>query len=390
MTLELHALSVGYRQGRRSHSVLQDVTLMARPGELTALIGPNGAGKSTLLRSIAGLQPLLAGHITLDGADLARMPADERARRQAVVLTERVAPGMLTARELVALGRHPHTGFTGRLSPADWDIVDRALDDVDATSLADRDLSELSDGERQRVMTARALAQETSLLLMDEPSAFLDAPGRVALTGLVGRIAADQDKIVILSTHEVELALRVADMVWLVDRAGTVHAATPEEIVLTGTLGAVFDSDQLQFDPASFGFVLTGDRVTGRVRITGQPHPVVANLLSRRGWLIVDDDGPVAAELRFTPDAPPVTGMPAPGTSGGVTGTLTAEGRTVPINGIRALDLALRELAQEPAGQPFIRSNQAAPTEPNGSRPELTAASRSSAVRRTLSTNSSG
>lgn len=376
MTLRLESIAVGYREGRRSRAVLDDVTLTAHPGQLTALIGPNGVGKSTLLRSIAGLQPLLGGTVTLDGVDLRTMPPDERARRQAIVLTERVAPGTLTVRELVSLGRHPHTGFTGRLGLQDWRIVDQALADVGATALAERDLSELSDGERQRVMTARALAQEPSLLLLDEPSAFLDAPGRVALTGLVSRIAADRDKIVILSTHEVELALRVADVMWVVDRAGRVHSATPEELVLAGTLNDVFDSDQLRFDPSTFGFVLTGQRVAGRVRLTGPPHPAIVNLLTRRGWVVVDEDSRADVELRCAeqPEA-------------GACAVLAVDGRTETIDSVAALDAALRQLA---GGQAFMRSSQDAPTDPNGSLPARTASSSRSAVRRTLSTNPTG
>lgn len=262
--LTIRRATVGYRDRRTPTPVLREVDLVARSGELTALIGPNGAGKSTLLRSVAGLQPLLGGEILLDGSRLDALSPAERARRQAVVLTERVAPGILTARELVALGRHPHTGFTGRLRPADWDIVDASLESVDASHLAARDLAELSDGERQRVMTARALAQEPDLLLMDEPSAFLDAPGRVMLTGLVSTIAAEQDRIVILSTHEVELVLRIADWIWLVDREGHAHQGTPTDMVEAGLLNTVFDSPQLTFDPDSFGFILTHQRTRRR------------------------------------------------------------------------------------------------------------------------------
>ncbi|MDO5683773.1 MAG: ABC transporter ATP-binding protein, partial [Propionibacteriaceae bacterium] len=145
--LRLEALTVGYQLGwGRTKEVVRDIDVTARPGELTALIGPNGTGKSTLLRTVAGLQKVLAGSISLDGHDLARMSAAERARHQSIVLTERVAPGRLTARELVGLGRHPHTGFDGRLTARDHRIVEESIAAVGATSLADRDLAELSDG----------------------------------------------------------------------------------------------------------------------------------------------------------------------------------------------------------------------------------------------------
>lgn len=281
--LRLAALSAGYRHGRRKRVVLPDLDALARPGELTALIGPNGTGKSTLLRTVAGLQPALGGEALLDGARLDRMSATTRARRQAIVLTDRVAPGRLSARELVALGRHPHTGFTGALTAADRAVVDEALEVVGASALAGRDITELSDGERQRVMTARALAQEPRLLLMDEPSAFLDAPGRVALAGLVRRIAREREAVVVVSTHEVELMLQVADRIWLLDREGRLHSGIPEDLLVSGLLNDVFDSDDLAFDPVTCSFRLTAQPV-GRVFVTGSRPPGLDRLLARTRW----------------------------------------------------------------------------------------------------------
>lgn len=298
--LHLEAVSVGYRDGRRTRTVLSQVCVLARPGEFTALVGPNGTGKSTLLRTIAGLQPPLAGHSWLDGVSLHRLSAADRSRLQAVVLTERVAPGRLSAREMVALGRHPHTGFLGRLTVDDERIVDDALADVGATSLAHRDLAELSDGERQRVMTARALAQQPRLLLMDEPSAFLDAPGRVGLMGLVRRIAVEHDVVAIVSTHEIELALQVADRLWLLDRDGVLHGGTPEELSYSGLLGEVFNSPDLVFDAVSGGFTLTGGE-RGTVRVSGPGRPELHRLLSRRGWR-VRQDGPASIEVTAVGD----------------------------------------------------------------------------------------
>lgn len=331
---ELHLTDavVGYRDRGRTKVVLDGVTLVARPGELTALIGPNGSGKSTLLRSIAGLQPFFGGSITLGGASLSALSASDRARLQAVVLTERVAPGILTARELVGLGRHPHTGITGRLTARDWEQVDAALTCVGAGALAHREVSELSDGERQRVMTARALAQEPRMLLMDEPSAFLDAPGRVSLTGMVGAIAAEQNRIVILSTHEVELVLRVADWVWLVDHDGTVRQGRPEELVLDGEFNRVFDSPRLLFNPDTLGFELIGDPDrTRHLRVGGDLPGVVLNLITRRGWQVVD--GPAELELVAR------TGM---------AWEVRRDGRTHRVEGIAALDATLRAVGPAP------------------------------------------
>ncbi|MBP2706136.1 ABC transporter ATP-binding protein [Microbispora sp. RL4-1S] len=285
--LRLDGVCAGY-PGRRGHAprrVLDGLAATAASGELTVLIGPNGTGKSTLLRTMAGLQPALGGRVLVDGGAVEAIPAPELARRLAVVLTERDVPALLTARELAALGRHPHTGFTGRLSAADHDVVAWALEAVHAAHLADRPVTELSDGERQRVLVARALAQEPSAILLDEPTAFLDVTSRVALMGLLRRLARDRGLAVVVSTHDLELALRVADRLWLLTPGGLLHTGTPEELTVAGLIGAAFDGDELSFDPASGVFVLReGD--AGRLRVTaGDNHtPLLERALAREGW----------------------------------------------------------------------------------------------------------
>ncbi|MGH3969757.1 MAG: ABC transporter ATP-binding protein, partial [Mycobacterium sp.] len=169
--IELCDLTIGYHRRRRATTVAAGLRALARRGELTVLLGPNGCGKSTLIRTLCGLQPALDGRVLLDGADLARVGADELARRVAVVLTDRIDPGLLSARELVGLGRIPHLRLGARLSPRDHAVVDWALAAVRAEHLAARPAAELSDGERQRVLTARALAQQPSVLVLDEPTA---------------------------------------------------------------------------------------------------------------------------------------------------------------------------------------------------------------------------
>jgi iron complex transport system ATP-binding protein len=248
MRLVTRSLTVGHRR----RPLLRDLDLTATG--FTALLGPNGAGKSTLLHTVAGLLPPLAGRVELEGLDLTRLDPRARARRVAVVLTERVDTGLLTAGELVALGRHPHTGARGVLGPDDRAAVAAALAAVRAERFADRRAAHLSDGERQRVLVARALAQEPDLLLLDEPTAFLDAPSRVAVTGLLARIARERGIVVLASTHDVEPALRSADRVWLVGRDGGVVQGGPEEV--GDAVGAAFDSDELAFDPGSGTFVV--------------------------------------------------------------------------------------------------------------------------------------
>ncbi|MDS1270316.1 ABC transporter ATP-binding protein [Lipingzhangella sp. LS1_29] len=293
--LVLEQLSVGYRDsGRNWVPVLRQVTAEARRGELTVLLGPNGAGKSTLVRTVCGLAPPLSGHCYLDGVDLARMSDSERSRSLAVVLTERGVPGLVRARELVALGRHPHTGLTGRLNAHDHRRIAWALAAVGASDLAERRVGELSDGERQRVFTARALAQEPSALLLDEPTAFLDITGRVAVTSLLRQLAEGQHLAVVVCTHDLELALRVADMVWLVSR-GQLRSGTPEELSLSGEIGAVFDGDDLVFDTDSGTFRPHGSPEQRRSAVVSGTEPaaaMTARALRRVGWHVPGPDEP--------------------------------------------------------------------------------------------------
>ncbi|PCG82946.1 ABC transporter [Streptomyces sp. WZ.A104] len=305
--LATQGLAVGYRtrSPRRrgaGRAVLSGLELEARAGELTVLLGPNGAGKSTLLRTLCGLLPPLGGRIRIGGADLTHRQPASLARRLAVVLTDRVDPGLLSVRELAGLGRHPHTGFTGRLTAADHAAVEWALKAVGAEHLADRAAAELSDGERQRVLTARALAQEPEVVLLDEPTAFLDVPSRVALTVLLRDLARDKGLTVVVSTHDLELALRVADAVWLVDRDSRVHAGAPEDLIRGGAVAAAFDADHLAFDPVSGSF---GLRRTARAAVAVDAAPDVLPLLERalaREGLAVAEPGAPGALTRVSCD----------------------------------------------------------------------------------------
>ena len=239
--LETHALTIGYAPPRRApKAVARGLDLAVSRGDFVCLLGPNGAGKSTLLRTLAGLQKPLAGTVILEGRDLYGMTSQERARNVAVVLTDRISPGLLTGWGLVALGRTPHTGFLGTLSPADERAVQEAVEAVGATALADRPVVELSDGERQKLMIARALAQETPLILLDEPTAFLDAARRVEILTLLRDLAHDVGRAVIVSTHEVHLALELADSLWLMDGRAGFAAGPPSTLLSNGSFQAAF------------------------------------------------------------------------------------------------------------------------------------------------------
>ncbi len=264
-------LDVGYASRRQRTTVLAGVTVAAEAGELIAVLGPNGAGKSTLLRTLAGLQPALGGRVELLGRSLAELRPRELARRIGVVLPERVRVGLMRAFDLVALGRHPHTGWLGRLKPSDREKVEEALADAGVAELSARDVATLSDGERQKVMIARALAQESTVMILDEPTAFLDLPARVEIMALLLRLARGrEERAVLLSTHDLDLALASADRVWLLDGRGGLACGVPEDLVLNGAFGAAFERGPVRYDAASGSFRTT-------------PHPAAAVVFSGAG-----------------------------------------------------------------------------------------------------------
>jgi len=291
-------LAVGYRTRRTRRAVLENVNLAVYPGELVCLLGPNGIGKSTLLRTVARMQPPLWGTVELEGADIGSITQAELARRLGVVLTERVAVEALPVRRIVELGRYPHSGWFGRLTDQDRRAVDWAIDAVGARHLAARDFSRLSDGERQRVMIARALAQEPVVLVLDEPTAFLDVPSRVELMGLLRQLTRDGQLAVVVSTHDLELALRTADVVWLVMPGGELMTGAPEDVVLAGGLAQAFEGRQIRFHPEERSFrLLTGDRGEAVVRGSGLRAAMAAAVLEREGYVVAKSPDPCALSV---------------------------------------------------------------------------------------------
>jgi iron complex transport system ATP-binding protein len=253
--LRLCGLTTGYRDPRR-HSIVVARGLEAelRGGELVCLLGPNGAGKSTLLNTLSGALPPLSGRVLLLDDEVHALPASARARRIGVVLTDRIATGLLTAYQVVCLGRHPYTDWLGRLSGRDHEIVAWALKATGALDLKERWMGELSDGERQRVLVARALAQEPQALLLDEVTAFVDLPHRVQLMRLLRAVARSSGAAILLSTHDLDLALRTADRLWLLTRDAGLIQGAPEDLVLSGAFESAFRGDGVEFDPASGSF----------------------------------------------------------------------------------------------------------------------------------------
>jgi iron complex transport system ATP-binding protein len=279
---------VGFRAGHRvKRVVIENLSLSVGAGEFICLLGPNGAGKSSLLRTLAGVQPPLDGTVDLAGSDLNQMPRAEVARQLATVLTDQHDTGRLTGRDLVSLGRHPYTGWFGRLDEHDDEVVNRALATVSVAHLAERTVAELSDGERQRLMIARALAQQPAIILLDEPAAFLDVTARVELVALLQRLAREHQLAIVLATHDLELALRSADRMWLLGSDGRLAAGLPEDVVAHGLLDRAFPNANWAFDPIQWRFVFCGEP-TGVATVTGTSlHASLARrILEREGFLV--------------------------------------------------------------------------------------------------------
>ncbi|MFN4040198.1 MAG: ABC transporter ATP-binding protein [Brevundimonas sp.] len=294
---EIEGLEIGY--GRTVLSTLENV--LVEPGEFICLLGRNGQGKSTLLRTLAGFISAVNGEARLDGRPVPQWPASERARKVAVVLTDRPMVGSLRVHELVAMGRQPYTGWTGALSDKDREICDGSLKQVEAAHLRDRFVDSLSDGERQRVMIARALAQRPRVMLLDEITAFLDLPSRVTITATLRRIAHETGVSIILSSHDLELSLNAADRVWLLPGGGRFIDGAPEDVALSGAIGEAFDQANLAFSLLNGRFETRGGhRGTVFIEANGPSAVWLGRAVERLGFSVGGAEADAEAIVRQT------------------------------------------------------------------------------------------
>lgn len=243
-TVELHDLSLGY--GERA--LFENANIGFGWGEFTALIGRNGTGKSTLLRTIAALSKPQSGHVTVNGTPLDQMPRREIAAQISFVSTDEVRITNLKVTDVVALGRAPYTNWIGSLTVDDKAIVKESLRLVGMSDFALKGMDTLSDGERQRVMIARALAQDTPIILLDEPTAFLDIPNKYEICLLLRELAHQQGKCIIFSTHDLNIALELCDTIAMIE-GGRFYYGTTDMLVTEGDLQRLFDGTPLLFDP---------------------------------------------------------------------------------------------------------------------------------------------
>lgn len=287
--LRAENLRIGYLLGKKEIKVCDGMNFELKRGELVALLGPNGAGKSTLLRTLSSsLQPL-SGNVFYSGRLLKNISQRDLSRKISVVLTDHTQAGGLTVSELVSLGRQPYTGFFGRLKARDLRLVDEAINSVGLSFKSNSYMAELSDGERQKAMIAKALVQETDVLLLDEPAAFLDVASKLELMALLRQIAVERNCAVLFSSHDVEQALTLSDKLWLMGRDELLCGGT-EDMVLQGHLFDLFRSNNVRFDLGSGVYRLCSD-TSASVSVKAQDLSLLfwaKNALLRNGYGITD------------------------------------------------------------------------------------------------------
>lgn len=283
-TILLESLTIGYRQKNGHKYVAERINATVYSGELTCLLGANGVGKSTLLRTMTANQPMIDGEVYYLGKRLSSYSPKMLSSIISIVLTDRVAIKNLSVSDLVGMGRSPYTGFWGTISGTDRKIIDEAIEMVGISHLKRRMIHTLSDGERQKVMIAKALAQQTPIILLDEPTAFLDFPSKVEMMQLLHKLSRQTGKTIFLSTHDLDLALQIADRIWLMDGKSGMQMGTPEDLSLDGTLRVFFERKGIAFDPDSGLFrVENASRSEVTMRGEGYRYQMARKALQRNG-----------------------------------------------------------------------------------------------------------
>jgi len=283
--LSVNNVTIGYKNKKQNRAVAENVNLGIRNGEMVCLLGPNGCGKSTLMRSIAGLQQSFSGDIYINNADINTLSPTERASQLSLVLTDKLAVTGISVTNIVAVGRYPYTNSMGKLKDEDIAVINRSLEKCGLQGYENRLYAELSDGEKQRVMIARALAQDTPLMMLDEPTAHLDLPNRIEMMKTMRKLAKETQKAILISTHELDLALQWADTIWIMNNSGTIETGTPEDLVLNGTLSKVFGNDSFFFDMMAGNFKMRHEQ-NGAIELIGSgvQYEWTKRALSREGY----------------------------------------------------------------------------------------------------------
>ncbi len=287
--LKVNNLSVGYNSG--SSLLHSGINVDVKNGEFICLLGPNGAGKSTLIKTLSGFLQPMDGEVYYGNKNLKTLPESQISKMVSVVLTDRIQIQNLTVFELVALGRTPYTGFFGKLTLDDIKLVNKAIEEVGLKNFSYKSIDKMSDGERQKAMIAKALVQETPFIILDEPTAFLDLPAKLEIMQLLKRLSSEKGRGILLSTHDLEMALQIADKIWLLAQGKELKVGIPEDLVLSNDFKTFFEREGVVFDNNSGSFkyqrvnskpiVLEGDSVALKW---------VGRALYRQGYKTVDED----------------------------------------------------------------------------------------------------
>ncbi len=255
--LSAQHLNIGYQHKKEADTIARDINLAFAEGNLIALIGANGIGKSTLLRTLTGIQKPLTGEVLLNDKNITTYTSKQLAHNLAVVLTESLPPSNLSVFELVALGRQPYTNWMGKLSTDDLDKVNEAVALTQIGHIAHKKHFEISDGQLQKVLIARALAQDTPLIVLDEPTTHLDLQHKVNLIKLLKKLASETGKCILYSTHDLDLALQLSNEIVVMTSVSTVQG-TPQKLIATNTFDTLFKDSSIRFDALKGGFIVNG------------------------------------------------------------------------------------------------------------------------------------
>jgi len=253
--LQAKDLSIGYRNKKNITCISENINLSLHKGNLVCLLGKNGIGKSTLLRTLTRVQPQLSGDILIGEQQLEAIPSADLAKKMSLVLTERIPENNLTVYELIALGRQPYTNWVGTLTEEDHRYIDLAIQQTNIKDIIYKKHFELSDGQLQKVMIARALSQNTEIIILDEPTAHLDVHNKIEIFTLLKTLSKELNKTILISTHEIHLALQLADALWLMNEKGIISGDT-ENLIANESVSKLFTSDLVKFDLKSRQFII--------------------------------------------------------------------------------------------------------------------------------------
>ena len=298
IAIELKDLTIGYRKGNIQLKILEKLSARLHKGEMVCLVGENGVGKSTLLRTISGVQQPLSGKVLINQRPLEEISSMDLARTIILVLTDRIYACNLSVKELVALGRYPYTNWLGKLRKEDHQKIDWALEITGTKYLEDQLISELSDGQFQKTLIARALAQDSDMIILDEPTAHLDIVNKITILKLLKDLASNTGKSILMATHELELSLQVADFIWMAYSKEKMIIGTPEDLIIIGSFNRMIDHDAIHFDDLHGRFRIK-NKTDKMCSLSGDKSAyfLTQNALQRKVWTVSKERSDVSINI---------------------------------------------------------------------------------------------